>query len=112
MAFLLALLLAQAAPHPCMADATKLCPEIKPGQGRVGACLKEHKDQISAGCSASIAEFHEEARACEAGEEKLCPDAKPGPARAACVREQLDRLSAECRDFFLRMHERRGEMRA
>lgn len=111
MTILLALLLAQAAPHPCMADAKKLCPDVKPGQGRIGACFKEHKHQVSAECSARIAEFHEEAQSCEAEEEKLCPDAAPGPARSACVREHLDQLSAECRNFFLKMHERRGEMR-
>src|SRR5215831_8303578 len=112
MTILLALLLAQAAAHPCTADAKKLCPGVKPGEGRVGACLAKQKDRISAECTARIAEFHEEAQACDAAERKLCPDTEPGRARSACVRVHMDQLSTECRNFFLITHERRGEMRA
>ena len=37
MNLLLALLLAQAAQHPCMDDAKKLCPGVEPGDGRIAA---------------------------------------------------------------------------
>jgi hypothetical protein len=111
MSLLLWLLVAQA-PHPCMADAKKLCPGVAPGEGRVAACLKQHEGQLSPECIARRDEFHEEAQACGAAEEKLCPDTPPGLARSSCVRERLEQLSAQCRDFFLQTHERRGEMRA
>jgi len=111
MTFLLTLLMAQAAPHPCATDAKKLCAEVAPGEGRVASCLDQHRDQLSSECAARREEFHEEAQACGAAEEKLCPETQPGLARSSCVREHLDRLSAECRAFFLKMHERRGEMR-
>jgi len=34
----------------CTADAKKFCAAVQPGGGRVVACLKEHKDELSDGC--------------------------------------------------------------
>ena len=34
----------------CAADAKKFCSGVQPGGGRVVACLKEHKDELSDGC--------------------------------------------------------------
>ena len=39
---------------PCKADAAKLCPDVKPGGGRIAACLREHKDAVSDACKARI----------------------------------------------------------
>ena len=111
MTFLFAILLAQAAQHPCMDDAKKLCPGVEPGQGRIAACLKEHKDQLSQGCKANIARFREGAGACEADVQKLCPDAKAGPERHRCMQQHKDEVSPACRDFFAEGMKRRGEMR-
>jgi hypothetical protein len=36
----------------CAADAQKLCGEVKPGEGRVKACLLENLDKLSDGCKA------------------------------------------------------------
>ena len=66
---------------------------------------------LSAGCATARDEVHEEAKSCGAAEEKLCPDLGTGMAHSSCVREHLDQLSDECRAYFLRTHERRGEMR-
>jgi hypothetical protein len=38
----------------CKADVEKLCPGIQPGEGRVVACLKEHKKDVSKGCKSEI----------------------------------------------------------
>jgi hypothetical protein len=100
MTFLIAILLAQAAQHPCMDDAKRLCPGVEPGQGRIAACLKEHKDQLSQGCKANIARFREGAEACQADVQKLCPDAKAGPDRRRCMQQHKDEVSPACRDFF------------
>ena len=111
MTFLLAILLAQAPQHPCMDDAKRLCPDVQPGQGRVAACLKQHKDELSPGCKANISKFREGAQSCQADVERLCPGTKPGPERHACMQQHKDDVSPECREFFARMMERRGEMR-
>lgn len=43
---------------PCKADAEKLCPGVKPGEGRIAACLREHKDVVSEACKTGIREHH------------------------------------------------------
>jgi len=39
----------------CKADFQKLCPGVKPGDGRPFACLAEHKDKLSPSCAKVIA---------------------------------------------------------
>ncbi|OIN99194.1 MAG: hypothetical protein COX65_10100 [Elusimicrobia bacterium CG_4_10_14_0_2_um_filter_56_8] len=36
---------------PCAEDTAKFCKDIKPGEGRIAACLKEHQKEISQACS-------------------------------------------------------------
>jgi hypothetical protein len=43
----------------CQADVQKLCPGVQPGGGRIVACLKEHKDDVSDGCKQAIAKARE-----------------------------------------------------
>ncbi|MBI5255625.1 MAG: hypothetical protein HY855_03930 [Burkholderiales bacterium] len=40
----------------CQADLKKLCPDVAPGGGRVAACLKGKKDQLSPTCKADLAQ--------------------------------------------------------
>lgn len=40
----------------CHADMENFCHDVKKGGGRVMKCMKEHKDQLSAGCKAEIEE--------------------------------------------------------
>ncbi|MCM2266987.1 MAG: cysteine rich repeat-containing protein [Elusimicrobiales bacterium] len=35
---------------PCAADAARFCKDVKPGEGRVAACLKEHEKDLSQAC--------------------------------------------------------------
>ena len=39
----------------CEGDAQKLCPAVQPGGGRIIACLKQHKEEVSDGCKQAIA---------------------------------------------------------
>ena len=43
-----------AARAACEADIQKLCAGVKPGGGRILACLKQHKDQVSDGCKQAV----------------------------------------------------------
>ena len=36
---------------PCAEDAAKFCKDVKPGEGRVAACLKEHEKELSKACT-------------------------------------------------------------
>ncbi|MED5622268.1 cysteine rich repeat-containing protein [Ideonella sp. BN130291] len=38
----------------CKGDVEKLCPGVQPGEGRVVACLKEHKKDVSKECKTEI----------------------------------------------------------
>jgi hypothetical protein len=38
----------------CKQDIQKLCPNVKPGNGGLMACVKENKEKLSAQCSATI----------------------------------------------------------
>lgn len=44
----------QAAARVCRADAARLCKGVQPGQGRVLACLREHREDLSEDCRAQI----------------------------------------------------------
>lgn len=35
---------------PCAEDAAKFCKDVKPGEGRVAVCLKEHEKELSQAC--------------------------------------------------------------
>jgi hypothetical protein len=39
----------------CKADFEKLCPGVQPGEGRLKACLKEKRRQISPECKKELA---------------------------------------------------------
>jgi hypothetical protein len=39
----------------CKDDIQQLCQNVKPGGGRIAACLKESKDKLSDNCKAQIA---------------------------------------------------------
>ncbi len=43
-----------AARAACEADIRKLCAGVQPGGGRILACLKQHKDQVSDGCKQAV----------------------------------------------------------
>jgi cysteine rich repeat protein len=43
-----------AARAACSADSQQFCSGVQPGGGRMLACLKEHRDQVSPGCTQAI----------------------------------------------------------
>ncbi|MDE2595017.1 MAG: cysteine rich repeat-containing protein [Burkholderiales bacterium] len=43
------------AAEACKDDAAKLCPGVKPGEGRIMECLKEHKSEVSSECKKAVA---------------------------------------------------------
>jgi hypothetical protein len=53
----------------CMADYLALCPSVAPGGGRVVACMKEHRNQVSAGCKLAVLQHIVEKRGMGSGEE-------------------------------------------
>lgn len=43
----------------CQADIQKLCPTVRPGGGRIAACLKEHKKDVSDECKSDLRNLKE-----------------------------------------------------
>jgi len=39
----------------CKADLAQFCPDAQPGGGRLMACMRAHKDELSDGCKAALA---------------------------------------------------------
>jgi Cysteine rich repeat len=40
----------------CKADVEKLCADVKPGGGRIAACMKKNEDKLGEGCRQAIAD--------------------------------------------------------
>ncbi|MCA9546522.1 MAG: hypothetical protein KC613_19090 [Myxococcales bacterium] len=116
----------QAVKAACEGDAQRLCADAQ-GKRGVKRCMREHKDELSAECSAAIeqakamrGEGRGEGRrgkgkwgafkgACQADRERLCGDVEPGEGRVkACMREHKAELSAECAEAIDRFKGRRG----
>lgn len=90
---------------PCRADAEKFCKEIKPGDGRLIACLKEHEAELSAECKTKGLEVQENVKAlvmaCAGDLDKFCKDAKGGDGgKLLCLKEHKKKLSKGCKAEF------------
>ncbi|HTR45674.1 MAG TPA: cysteine rich repeat-containing protein [Thermodesulfovibrionales bacterium] len=89
--------------NPCDADIKKLCQGVKPGEGHLMECLREHKAELSPACADKMTEQKDkmkvERKKCEPDVQKFCPDVKPGGGRiVACLKNHQSELSQECKD--------------
>ena len=44
----------QAGSDACSRDAANFCPGVEPGEGRIAACLNQHKDKLTDACRKSL----------------------------------------------------------
>ena len=91
----------------CKADVWQFCQGVKPGQGRVLACLKSHEAELSPPCGEEFARAREKLQgiraACGADANQLCAGIKPGQGRLyACLTSNRDRLSPACQQALAR----------
>jgi len=94
---------AQGSGHPCKADQEKLCPGLKPGDGKFGPCMKQHEAELSPECAAFRKEGQERRKAvrmnCKADAEKLCADVAKGEgALVKCLKGHEGELAQACAD--------------
>jgi hypothetical protein len=90
---------------PCKDDIEKLCKDVKPGQGRILKCMREHENELSPVCKDHVLAAREKAesflRACKSDISKYCQDIKPGSGRIInCLRKHESELSADCNAVF------------
>jgi hypothetical protein len=83
----------------CAVDIKSKCGEVKPGEGRIRACVKEHLSEFSEPCQAKLAKIAAVAQSCAADVKQACGDVKPRPRQiVACLKSALGNLSDACKD--------------
>jgi hypothetical protein len=89
----------------CKADAEKFCKGIRPGGGRIWACLKSHESDLSQPCRDGMAQAREKgkefANACKEDRHKFCKGIPMGKGRiVSCLKSHEAGLTEACRAFF------------
>jgi hypothetical protein len=101
-AMLLSISAAYAAPsalaETCKADVKQFCSDVKPGAGKLTACINAHFKQLSADCQVAIIRTVDLQKACKSDIKSLCGDVKNKGAVPACLKAHADSLSASCKD--------------
>jgi hypothetical protein len=89
----------------CQRDADRLCSEVKPGKGRILACLLRQQDDLSLSCRGQVDRYQAAAEtvstvraACKADLERLC-SGEPLTTEAVveCLQSHRDEISGTCR---------------
>ena len=89
----------------CKADIETFCKDIKPGGGRLWACIKSNEDRISQECWDHIAMIREKTKefiqACKDDSKKFCEGIPRGKGRiASCLKSHKEELSNTCKALF------------
>jgi hypothetical protein len=88
----------------CSVDLYRLCPDVKPGGGRINACLSDRYADVSSSCRAYLDRIKDARNqvtalrdACRADVERLCVgvQSEAGPL-VACLQEHEQGLSPAC----------------
>ena len=77
----------------CKADAGTLCQGIRPGHGRIRACLKSNRDRVSQGCKSAIADRHASPARRETGERGATVRIRSDPRRIAAHSDSIRETS-------------------
>jgi hypothetical protein len=90
----------------CVADLTKLCPGVPPGNNRLRGCMREHIQDVSDPCLVTLAKFAEVRRfrkECSAHLRQQCASVeREGGQFGACLRSAVTSLSDTCKDALAR----------
>ena len=89
----------------CKPDVEKFCQGIKPGDGRIAACLKSHDSELAPACRQIVdkveSAIHEAHEACKPDVEKFCQGVQPGGGRIrVCLKSHEAELSEACKAVF------------
>ena len=83
----------------CAKDVKTVCADVKPGSGKLKACVREHFSDLSTDCQIAIVKVAAAGRACKADAKKLCSDVKPGKNSVAeCLKSHAADLSDGCKE--------------
>jgi hypothetical protein len=106
----------------CGSDINKLCSGIKPGEGRIAACLDSREDQLSASCKttwmttkADVSKRIDRAdvafrKECGADAQKFCSEVPSGKGRIlSCLSKHQSDLSTSCKNFQAQLDQKLDE---
>jgi len=88
---------AQGAAKACASDIKTLCVDVKPGQGRIAACVKDHIKDLSEPCQNLLATTAAAAKTCAPDVKQHCADARRRTEKISCLKSSLLNLSDECK---------------
>ena len=80
----------------CTTDVQSLCAGVKPGGGRVLACLQSHVGELSVGCSTILSKAIWTAQQCAGDIRQFCPGATFGSV-GSCMQPHLGEVSGTCK---------------
>ncbi len=80
----------------CTTDVQSLCADVKPGGGRVLACLQSHVGELSVGCSTILSKAIWTAQQCAGDIHQFCRTATFGNV-SDCMRPRLGEVSGNCK---------------
>ena len=95
--FLVSSALAQARFGGCAADIKKVCANVKSGEGRIGACIKEHLNDLSDPCKTRLSQAAAGAKACSEDVKKQCGSVSGNVRKAACLKKAITSLGDDCK---------------
>jgi hypothetical protein len=91
-----------AAHQACAVDIRQLCAEVKPGESRLKACIKEHFGQLSATCQTALLSNVTITKSCKADAQQKCADIEPGGGRIqVCMKDHFMELTEPCKESLL-----------
>jgi hypothetical protein len=106
----------------CQADVDKLCSDVTPGEGRIGACLNSKEDQLSADCKTAwvdaktrISQKMDQAQVnfrknCGPDVQKFCANVPAGRGRLLdCLGDHETDLSGSCTMFMSEVQKKAAE---
>jgi len=80
----------------CTTGVQSLCAGVKPGGGRIRACLQSHVGELSVGCSTILSKAIWVARECAEDIRQFCPGATFGSV-GSCMQPHLGEVSGTCK---------------
>lgn len=98
----------------CAEDVAKFCKDVQPGQGRILKCMKEHENELSAGCKEHVAQMKQHRQefreACDDDIVRLCGNVKYGGGMMLkCLKQNENELTPQCKAKLQEMHQKRGQ---
>ncbi len=89
----------------CRKDMIRVCSEVRPGKGRILACLGRNRDHLSSSCEAEVEQIQDALEtiaavrvACRADADRLCGAVPPDAATLVeCLQAHETDLSSLCR---------------